>query len=122
MWKIWDRKSDINGVFAEWVLNHHEFLQKEATIYIRTENGRVTNIEGKSILAYNHDIDPALPDDEFLAAYEAKLAELEEQARLEAPDEPVEEEEPTEPEPEPDETATYAELAQVYKEGVNGLE
>ena len=25
-------------------------------------------------------------------------------------------------EPEPDETATYAELAQVYKEGVNGLE
>ena len=30
--------------------------------------------------------------------------------------------EPTEPEPEPDETATYAELAQVYKEGVNGIE
>ena len=37
-------------------------------------------------------------------------------------DEPTEPTEPTEPEPEPDDTTTYAELAQVYKEGVNGLE
>lgn len=80
MWSIWDRKSDINGVSAEWVLNHHKFLQKETTIYIRTENGRVTNIEGKIILADNFGIDPTLSDDEFIAEYERILAEPVEEA------------------------------------------
>ena len=116
MWSIWDKKSDINGVSAEWVLNHHKFLQKETTIYIRTDNGRVTNIEGKSILADNFGIDPTLPDGEFLVAYEAKLAELE--AEIPPPEE-IPEEIPEEEEPD---TTTYAELAQVYAEGVNSIE
>ena len=122
MWDVWDKKSDIDGFPAEHYLKTFENLANEDVIFIKTVNGEVTNIEGKSILAKTFGIDPALTNDEFIAAYEAKLAELEERARLEAPDEPIEEEEPTEPEPEPDETATYAELAQVYKEGVNGLE
>ena len=105
MWSIWDKKSDINGCSAERFLDRHKFLKKEETIFLYTENKRVTNVAGKSILAYNYDIDPTLTNDEFIAAYEAKLAE---------PDEPTE--------PEPDETATYAELAQVYAEGVNSIE
>ena len=108
MWSIWDKTSEINGFSAEYFLSRNKQLENEETIFIRTTaSGRVTQVEGKGVLASVYGIDPALPDDEFIAAYEAKLAE---------PDEP------TEPEPEPDETATYAELAQVYKEGVNGLE
>ena len=105
MWSIWDKKSDINGKSAEHVIATFKHLANEETIYIKTVNGRVTQVECKGVLASVYGIDPSLPDDEFIAAYEAKLAE---------PDEPTE--------PEPDETATYAELAQVYKEGVNGLE
>lgn len=119
MWIVWDKKSDINGLPADRFLSRHKCLANQEIIYLLIIAGRVARVEGKSILARVYNLDPALPDDEFLAAYEAKLAELEEQARLEAPDEPIEE---PEPEPEPDETATYAELAQVYKEGVNGLE
>lgn len=103
MWSTWDKQSEINGRSAEWVLNRHTFLQKETTIFIRTENGRVTNIEGKSILAELYGIDPTLPDDEFIAEYE-RIINL-----------------PPEPAPETD-TTTYAELAQVYAEGVNSIE
>lgn len=106
MWSVWDKKSNINSVSAERFLDRHKFLQKESTIYIRTEGGRVTNVEGKSILADNYGLDPALPDDEFIAEYERILA---------APDEEIPDEE------EPD-TTTYAELSQVYAEGVNSIE
>lgn len=106
MWSTWDKQSEINGRSAEWVLNRHTFLQKETTIYIRTENGRVTNIEGKSILANHYGIDPTLPDDEFIAEYERILAM------------PLEEI----PEEEEDDTTTYDELEQVYREGVNSIE
>ena len=105
MWTIWDKISEINGKSADHVFTSFTHLKGEETIYIKTVNGKVTNVEGKSILAYNYDIDPTLTNDEFIVAYEAKLAE---------PDEPTE--------PEPDETATYAELAQVYAEGVNSIE
>ena len=105
MWEVWDKKSEINGFSAEFVMARNKHLTGEETIFIKSNNGRVSRIEGKSILAELYDIDPALTNDEFIAAYEAKLAELNK---------------PTEPEP--DETATYAELAQVYREGVNGLE
>lgn len=102
MWSIWDQKSDINGKSADHVFTSFNHLKGEETIYIKTVNGRVTNVEGKSILANNYGIDPALPNEEFIAAYESMLAE---------PD----------PEPETD-TTTYAELAQVYAEGVNSIE
>ena len=99
MWSIWDKKSDINGKSADHVFTSF-------TIYIKTVNGRVTQVEGKSILANNYNIDPALPDDEFIAEYERILAM--------PPEEIPEEDDP--------DTTTYAELAQVYAEGVNSIE
>ena len=105
MWSIWDRKSDINGYPPEHIFKTFNHLTENDVIFLKTVNGEVTEVNSKIAIAISYDIDPTLANDEFIAAYEAKLAE---------PDEPTE--------PEPDETATYAELAQVYKEGVNGLE
>ena len=102
MWTIWDKISDINGKSADRVFTSFNHLKGEDTIYIKTVNGKVTNVEGKSILANNYGIDPALPDDEFIAEYE-RIINLP-------------------PEPEDPDTTTYAELAQVYAEGVNSLE
>ena len=106
MRSVWDKKTAINGQSAERFLERNKFLQKEETIYINTVDGRVTNVEGKSILASVYGIDPALPDDEFIAEYERILA---------TPPEEIPEEEETD-------TTTYAELAQVYREGVNSLD
>ena len=116
MWSVWDKQSEINGYPAEHYFKTFRHLVGEEVIYIKTANGRVTQVEGKSILANNYDLDPTLPDDEFLAAYEAKLAELE--AEIPPPEEIPEEI----PEEEETDTTTYAELAQVYAEGVNSIE
>lgn len=102
MWSVWDKKSDINGKSADHVFTTFSHLKGEETIYLKTVNGRVTNVEGKSILANNYGIDPALPDEEFIAEYE-RIINLP-------------------PEPEETDTTTYAELAQVYAEGVNSIE
>jgi hypothetical protein len=102
MWSIWDKTSAINGYPAVYYFEIYPHLVGEKTIFIRTTNGRVTNIEGKSILANLYGIDPTLPDDEFIAEYERMTAE---------PDEPAE-----------GESATYDELTQVYREGVNSLD
>ena len=100
MWKVWDKKSNINGFSAEGFLNRHKHLANEETIYLKTVDGRVAQVEGKGVLASVYGIDPTLPDDEFIAAYEAIIAPPEEET----------------------DTTTYAELAQVYKEGVNSIE
>ena len=102
MWSIWDKKSDINGKSADHVFASFNHLKGEDTIFLKTVNGRVTQVEGKSILANNYGIDPSLPDDEFIAEYE-RIINLP-------------------PEPEDTDTTTYAELAQVYAEGVNSIE
>jgi hypothetical protein len=102
MWSVWDKKTDINGYSAEWYFNRNKFLAKEETIFLKTVNGHVTNVEGKNLLANIYGIDPALHDEEFLAEYERILA--------------------TPPEEEETDTTTYAELAQVYREGVNSIE
>lgn len=94
MWEVWDKKSDINGFSAEWYLNRHKRLIAEDTVFIKVVNGKVGRVEGKNILAEAYGIDPALTNDEFIAAYEAKLIELEELARL-AELNAVEEEPPT---------------------------
>lgn len=73
MWSVWDKTTDINGFSAEWFLDRHKHLANEETIYIKTVNGRVTQVEGKSILASVYGIDPTLSDEEFLAAYEATI-------------------------------------------------
>ena len=100
MWSVWDKISDINGFSASDFLARNKHLQKQETIYIKTVDGRVTQVEGKNVLASVYGIDPTLPDKAFIAAYEAMTAE---------------------PDPETN-TTTYAELAQVYKEGVNSIE
>ena len=100
MWSIWDKTSDINGFSSEGFLARNKHLQGEDTIYIKTVGGRVTQVEGKSVLASVYGIDPALPDEEFIAEYERVIS---------APAEDTD-------------TATYDELAQVYREGVNGID
>ena len=102
MWTIWDKQSEINGKTAEHVFTTFKHLANEETIYIKTVNGRVTQVEGKGVLAKVYGVDPSLPDDEFIAEYE-RIINLP-------------------PEPEDTDTTTYAELAQVYKEGVNSIE
>lgn len=116
MWEVWDKKSDINGFSAEWYLDRHKRLISEETVFIKRVNGKVARVEGKNILAEAYKIDPTLPDDEFIAAYEAKLAEME--AEIPPPEEIPDEEIPDED----TDTTTYAELAQVYAEGVNSIE
>ena len=102
MWSIWDKTSDINGYSAEWFLNRHKHLANEETVYIKTVDGRVTQVEGKGVLASVYGIDPTLSDDEFIAEYERVTSE------------PAE--------TEGGESATYDELAQVYREGVNSID
>lgn len=80
MWSIWDKKSDINGFSAEHYFKTFKHLANEETIYIKTVNGRVTQVEGKGILASVYGIDPALADDEFIAEYERILTEPVEEA------------------------------------------
>ena len=114
MLTVWDKQTDINGYSAEWYLNRHKYLANEETIYLKTVNGRVTQVEGKSALASMYGIDSALPDEEFLAEYRQLIGETGEEASEEPPED-IPEEEDTD-------TTTYAELAQVYAEGVNSLE
>ncbi len=80
MWTIWDKQTEINGFSAEWFLNRHKHLATEETIYIKTVNGRVTQVEGKGVLASVYGIDPALTNDEFIAEYERILTEPTEEA------------------------------------------
>ena len=75
MWSVWDKKSEINGFSAEFTLERFKHLQNEETIFIKTVNGRVTQIEGKSILAKVYGIDESLSNEAFIAEYERILAE-----------------------------------------------
>ena len=70
MWSVWDKKTEINGYSVERVLKNFNHLANEETIFIKTVNGRVTQVEGKGILASVYGIDPNLPNDEFIAEYE----------------------------------------------------
>lgn len=110
MWTVWDKESNIDGHPAEYYLNTFPHLVAEKTIFLGSVNGKVVRIESKRILAKVHGIDPALPDDEFIAEYERILAT------------PPEEIPEGIPEEEETDTTTYAELAQVYAEGVNSIE
>lgn len=80
MWTIWDKQTEINGFSAEHVLNTFKHLTNEETIFIKTVNGRVTQVEGKGVLAFVYGIDPTLANDEFIAEYERILTEPTEEA------------------------------------------
>jgi hypothetical protein len=75
MWTIWNKETEINGFSAEAFLSRNKHLQNEEVIFLKSVNGRVTQVEGKNILAYVYGIDINLPDMEFIAEYERVLAE-----------------------------------------------
>ena len=77
MWSIWDKQSEINGFSAEHYFKVFPHLKNEETIYIKTVDGRVTQVEGKGVLASVYGIDPTLANDEFIAEYERILTEPE---------------------------------------------
>ena len=73
MWIIWNKETEINGFSAEAFLERNKHLAKEDVIYLKTVGERVTQVEGKSILATVYGIDATLGDEEFIAAYEAAI-------------------------------------------------
>ncbi len=76
MWSVWDKKAEINGVSAKDILERNKHLQDEEAIFIETVDGRVTNIECKSVLVEALGIYPNLPNNDFLAEYESILAKI----------------------------------------------
>lgn len=74
MWTIWNKETEINGFSAEAFLARNKHLTNEETIFLKSVNGRVTQVEGKMILASVYNIDPTLPNDEFIAEYERILS------------------------------------------------
>lgn len=73
-YKLWDRKEAINGKEASYFLGQLPF--KNCThdiILIYAENGKVSQVECKEILANLYNIDINLPIDEFMAQYQAAL-------------------------------------------------
>lgn len=75
MWTIWNKETEINGFSAEDFLARNKHLRNQETIFIKTINDRVTQVEGKGILANVYGIDPTLGNDEFIAEYERILSE-----------------------------------------------
>lgn len=76
MYSVWDRKTEINGVSATKILEANKHLQAEEAIIIKTDDGVVTYMEGKSVLATALNIDHNLPNDEFIAEYESIMAKI----------------------------------------------
>ena len=70
MWYVWDKSSTINGFLPSDFLARKRHLQNEETIFLKTVDGRVTQVEGKGILASVYGINPTLSNDEFIAEYE----------------------------------------------------
>ena len=75
MWSIWDKKTDINGFSADKFLARNKHLQNEEIIFLKSINGRVTQVEGKCILSSVYGINADLPNEEFIAEYERILSE-----------------------------------------------
>lgn len=75
MWSVWDKKTNINGSTPEEFLKRNKHLMREEVIFLKTVNGRVTNVEGKSILGNNYGIDTSIPDSDFITEYERILSE-----------------------------------------------
>jgi hypothetical protein len=75
MWTVWNKTDEINGFSAEFIFGRNKHLQNEETIFLKSINGRVVEIEGKGILAHVYGINADLPNEEFIAEYERILAE-----------------------------------------------
>ena len=76
-YKIWNRKERINGIEAKHFLNQSPFNTcKSDIILIYADNGKVSNVECKDVLAKVYDIDIELDTYEFMTEYFRKLEEL----------------------------------------------
>ena len=77
-YSIWNTIDAINGVAASHFLGQAPFNQYNGDIIlIYGEDGTVSNVECKEILAMVYGIDVNLPIDEFMAEYFAKTEEKE---------------------------------------------
>lgn len=74
MWTIWNKTTEINGFSAEAFLARNKHLQGEEVIFLKSVNGRVTQVEGKGILAAVYNIDATLNNEAFIAEYERILS------------------------------------------------
>ena len=88
MWKVWDKISNINALTAAEFLARNTHLVKEEVIFIKMNNDRVVQVEGKSILAKLYEIDVTLDNDAFIAKYEEVLAEIKKAAENTTPYDP----------------------------------
>ena len=74
MWEIWDKISNINGVSAKDFFNQNKHLNTDDVIYIKISDNKVVQVESKRILSDIHNLDIALSDTDFIAAYVEKLS------------------------------------------------
>ena len=84
-YKLWNRKTKINGVEASHFLNEQPFKDYEGDIiliYSEEDETKVSQVECKEILANIYEIDVNLPLDEFMAEYFEKV-EAQEQEPIE---------------------------------------
>jgi hypothetical protein len=42
MWTVWNKKDEINGFSADFILERNKHLANEETIFLKSINGRVT--------------------------------------------------------------------------------
>ena len=76
-YKLWNRQETINGVAPSHFLNQEPFKNYSGDIIlIIADNGKVSNVECKDILASVYGINKYLPLNEFMTLYFAKLEEL----------------------------------------------
>lgn len=79
-YKLWNRKDNINGVEPSHFLNQPTFKNYNGDIIlIYGDNGRVTQVESKDVLAKIYGIDINLSLDEFMTQYFAILEEMNKQ-------------------------------------------
>lgn len=74
---VWNKKDRINGVQPSHFLNQEPFKSCDCDIIlIYGDNGKVSNVECKDILAELYGIDIELDTYEFMTEYFRKLEEL----------------------------------------------
>jgi len=79
-YELWNKQDNINGVAASHFLNQEPFKSNKGDIIlIYADNGKVSNVECKEILAKVYNIDVNLDIDNFMTAYFNKLASINEQ-------------------------------------------
>lgn len=73
-YSLWNKIDAINGVEASHFLNQAPFNKHSGDIIlIYAEDGTISNMECKEILAEVYNIDVNLPLDEFMSAYEKAI-------------------------------------------------